>query len=100
MDKTEFIKRIQAIGSCEDTTNRLELLAQLQDDATPDYDKLNELETKNTQLSTDNETLRQANMKMFLRLGEQREPEDKTLKDDKPEKRKFEDLFNEKGEIK
>jgi flagellar biosynthesis/type III secretory pathway chaperone len=99
MDKKEFISRIQAIGNCEDNTSRLELLAQLQEDATPDYDRLTELETSNSQLSTDCETLRQANMKLFLRLGEHKEPDGKPLEEQK-EKREFKNLFNEKGEIK
>jgi len=99
MDKTEFIKRIQAIGTCEDDSNRLELLAQLQEDATPDYDRLTELEGTNNQLSSDNENLRQANMKLFLRLGENKEKDD-PIKDEPKEKREFKNLFNEKGEIK
>ena len=99
MDKKEIIERIQAIGSCEDDSSRLELLAQLQEGVTTNYDRLTELEGSNKQLSEDNETLRQANMKLFLRLGD-KEVKDDPIEEKPKEKREFKNLFNEKGEIK
>lgn len=100
MDKQQLIQRIQAIGSCESDSDRLELLAQLQDETTADYDRLSQLEEENRQVTSDNEDLRSANMKLFKRLGEQKEPEDPIKNDDGKQKRKFNDLFNEKGELK
>lgn len=99
MDKVSLINKIKAIGSCENDSDRLELLTQLQEECVLDYDKLTELEKKNTELSSDNESLRSANMKLFLRIGEKEPPKDNPLDDDKP-KREFKNLFNEKGEIK
>lgn len=100
MDKKGFIERIQAIGQCTDDSERLELLAQLQQEGEQDYDRLTEVEGNNTQLSSDNEKLRQANMNLFLRLGERKEPEGKIEDEKEKVKRDFKDLFNEKGEIK
>ena len=99
MDKVEINSRIQAIGQCEDETQRLELLTQLQEGLDTDYDRLSDLETQNNQLSSDNEELRAANMKLFLRIGEQRAPAKEPFEEEKP-KREFKNLFNEKGTIK
>ena len=101
MDKVTFQQRISAIGTCEDETQRRELLTQLQEDATADYDRLTELENTNSQLTSDNETLRSANMRLFLRIGDHKEQDNGSLEDGKEkEKREFKNLFNEKGGIK
>ena len=99
MDKQQLIDKINAIGTCEDNSNRLELLTQLREEAVQDYDKLSNLEQQNNQLSEDNETLRSANMKLFLRIGEKPAPE-KNPDDGEKTKREFKNLFNEKGAIK
>jgi regulator of replication initiation timing len=98
MDKVTLMERITAIGSCEDEAERRELLTQLGEDAGKDYDRITELETQNGQLTSDNESLRSANMKLFLRVGDHK-AEDKEKSDD-IEKKDFKNLFNEKGELK
>lgn len=100
MDKVEFTNRITEIGTCEDDAQRRELLTQLQESVNSDYDRLTELETANAQLTSDNETLRGANMKLFLRIGDHKEPAHDPLPDEPKEKREFKNLFNEKGGIK
>lgn len=105
MEKQDFLNRITAIGSCDDDVQRRELLSQLSEEASKDYDNLATLTETNTTLMSDNETLRQANMKLFLRVGADKDPDeqnkDKTGVDDKgKEKRSFDNLFNEKGGIK
>lgn len=99
MDKVTFQSKISEIGTCEDETTRRELLAQLQEEVNGDYDRLTELETSNSQLTSDNEALRSANMKLFLRVGDHKAPKDEEQEDVK-EKREFKNLFNEKGGIK
>lgn len=97
MDKATLINKIREIGQCEDSANRLELLTQLQEAASADYDRIETLEAQNTSLTSDNEDLRAANMKLFLRIGDHQTPPD----DDKgKEKREFKNLFDEKGRIK
>lgn len=99
MDKQEFLNKITEIGSCEDEVSRRELLTELSDEGTKLFDRNAELDSSNRQLSDDNEKLRSANMKLFLKVGESRQPE--ADPDTQPtEKRKFSDLFNEKGGLK
>ena len=105
MVKEEFLKLITDIGSCDDEVQRRELLAQLSEEASKDYDNMATLTETNETLMNDNETLRSANMKLFLRVGEEKNADEKrkdeTGVDNKSiEKRSFDDLFNEKGEIK
>ena len=105
MEKKDFLDRITEIGKCEDDVQRRELLSQLSEEASKDYDNLVSLTETNANLTKDNETLRDANMKLFLRVGEAKDPttviKNNTGVTDPPkEKRKFDDLFNEKGAIK
>lgn len=105
MVKEEFLKLITDIGSCDDEVERRELLAQLSEEASKDYDNMATLTETNETLMNDNETLRSANMKLFLRVGEEKNADEKRkdetgVDDKKIEKRSFDDLFNEKGEIK
>jgi regulator of replication initiation timing len=105
MEKQEFIDAITQIGTCEDETQRREMLAQLSESAQKDYDTLSTLTASNEQLTKDNETLRDANMKLFLRVGspkseEERKKDETGIDNPPPTKREFADLFNEKGEIK
>lgn len=105
MLKQEFLDKITAIGTCEDEAQRRELLAQLSDEASKDYDEITRLTTENQTLTTNNETLRDANMKLFLRVGDPK-GEDERRKDEtgvngqETKKREFKDLFDEKGELK
>lgn len=105
MEKQEFLDRVVAIGSCDDEVQRRELLSQLSDEASKDYDNLATLTETNSSLLTDNEKLRSANMQLFLRIGEskdetERKKDETGIKDEPPKKRSFDNLFNEKGEIK
>lgn len=105
MNKQDLLNRITAIGSCDDDVQRRELLSQLSEEASRDYDNLATLTETNQTLMNDNETLRQANMKLFLRVGEEKDPDGKRkdetgIDDKKNEKRSFDNLFNEKGGIK
>lgn len=101
MQKNDFLERIKTIGALEDVTEIREQLVQLSDDTSKDYDTLGELQTKHDTLLSDNEALRQANMKLFLRIGEKTEPNTPQVDKEKPvQKLEFKNLFNEKGELK
>ena len=99
MIKSEFTERLQAIGAEADETQRRELIAALIDDGGADYDSFATATAERDQLRSDNETLREANMKLFLRVGTHKDPDPKPG-DPPKDKPKFEDLFNEKGGIK
>lgn len=102
MDKETFLQLVTEIGTCEDDANRRALLGQLSNDVGGVFDERDTLTTNNNNLTNDNEQLRAANMKLFLQVGNKTQEQsnrDNGLQNP-PEKRKFEDLFNEKGELK
>ena len=102
MKKEDFTNRIMIIGQLEDANEIREQLAQLNDEMTEDFDRLTELETVNQTLTAQNENLQAVNMRLFLRVGEQKssEPNQALPGNNEPVKKKFEDLFNEKGGLK
>ena len=106
MKKEEFIERMAAIGTCENDAERRNLITALNTEVSADYDRIDTLSQQNTQLSDDNKRLTEYNMQMFLKVTQQKNPEetkkDETGIDNKHEetKRTFDSLFNEKGEIK
>ena len=105
MLKDEFLSRLTAIGSCDDDVERRELLSQLSEEASKDYDNLATLTETNQTLTDANEKLRDANMKLFLRVGETKDPDEKRkdetgIKEEAKTKRSFDNLFNEKGVLK
>lgn len=107
MDKNEFLEAIEQIGTCEDDVQRRTLLDNLRNNASTDYDNLADLTEKNTKLTSENEEIRSANMKLFLQLGAEKKSIEENPPNEipggKPEetkKREFEDLFDEKGGLK
>ena len=101
MEKQDFLNRISAIGSCEDDVQRRELLSQLKEEGIKDYDTMATLTETNKTLSDDNEALRSANMKLFLRVGETKEGNNSdNSTNNEGSNLTYENLFNEKGELK
>lgn len=98
LTKQEFQDRITAIGTCNDESERRLLLASLSEDGSGIYD---EYETANTARQTAEsriERLQEANMQLFLRVGDHKVPATPAKED--PPKLNYKDLFNEKGELK
>lgn len=100
LTKQEFLDRIQAIGTCEDEVERRTMLSDLSEEGAAIYDEFDTAETARQAAVADNEKLRAANMKLFLRVGDKAEPDPTPGVEPPKEKRKFESLFNEKGDIK
>lgn len=99
MNRNEFTERLQAIGTEEDEAQRRELIAQLMDDAGNDYDDHAAAVTARDQALQQVEDLQAANKRLFLRIGAKTEPD--VDPDPKPtEKRKYSNLYNEKGGLK
>lgn len=98
MLKQELLDKLTEIGTCEDDVQRRDIIAQLTDNVGADYDRFATLEDENKNLTQANESLRESNMKLFLQVTEKSKPE--PVIEQPKEKRKFEDLFNEKGELK
>lgn len=105
MDRDTFLERIKEIGTIENDVDRRTKLTELTDDITAIFDSNANLVEENNKYKEDNEKLRSANMQLFLRVGAEKTPEE--IKNDnigkqeeEKEKRKFEDLFDDKGNIK
>lgn len=104
MDKDSFLERIKEIGTTEDIVELRTKLTELSDEVGTVFDTNNDLMEKNKKYEEDNEKLRSANMQLFLRVGSDKSEKeilhDKTGEDPKSEPRKFEDLFDDKGNLK
>ena len=106
MDKEEILKKIREAGTVEDDVMRRDILSELEQEISLSFEESETFKTTAEQLKEDNEKLREANMKLFLRVGESKSPEEQ-LKDGtgidsepEPEPRKYEELFDEKGGLK
>ena len=98
LTKQQFLDRITEIGTCEDEATRREMLASLGEDGGTIFDDYDAAETARAAAVEDNEKLRAANMKLFLRVGDHEKPE--TPATETKTDLKYENLFNEKGELK
>lgn len=99
LTKEEMQQRLQEIGTCEDDVQRRTLIANFSEDVAADYDELASVTAERDQFNTANEELRAANMELFKKIGVRQETNTTGTNTDKP-KRKFEDLFDDKGGIK
>lgn len=105
MDKQAFLDKLKSIGTSEDEVERRTMLSELTDEVNRVYDENSTLTESNKSYLEDNEKLRSANMQLFLRVGENKTPEQVNLdttgvKDEVHEPRRFENLFDEKGGLK
>lgn len=106
MDKQEFLDTLTQIGTCEDETQRRDMLATLNTEASTLFDNHANLTEQNKTLTAANEDLRSANMKLFLQVGanktEQQRQHDTTghEKEEPAKKLTFDALFDEKGGLK
>jgi hypothetical protein len=109
MDKDTFLEKIKEIGTLEDEVERRTALTDLTDSISSIFDtnsnlveENNKYKEENNKYKEDNEKLRSANMQLFLKVGTGKTEQEnkKEYEEEEKKPRKFEDLFNEKGEIK
>lgn len=95
--KEQIAEKIQELGTKATPEEIRAGLVEFQKDLENDYEEHNQVVTENTSLKDKNKKLQEDNMTLFLAVGEKKkeEPEKKDT-----EKRKFEDLYNDKGELK
>lgn len=103
--ETEKLKKLvnDIITNLSDQSKVTDFLNQIQEDNENSLNTMSTLNTENEKLKGDNENLRSVNMKFFLKLGEQKEKIETNTEEQEQEQEqelKFEDLFNEKGELK
>ena len=94
MTRDEFKAAVAAIGACEDATERLDLLLDLEEKAGVDYESLASITAERDKLQKDNDSLQNQNRQLFLRITDP-----KPAPKEEPKELKFEDLF-EKGVLK
>ena len=104
MDKDAFLEKIKEVGSMETAEEMRAGLAEIQNGVSEIYDSNTSLKEQHEHDTIEMEAIRQANMKLFTQLGTDKTPakqaEEQTgLKQETVERRKFENLFNDKGDF-
>lgn len=101
MTKEEHTQAIQDIRKLvNDEDGKItELLTNLSDDYGKILAENSDYQLKNEKLKNDNEKLRDTNMRLFLKVGSPKESEEKS-EEKEEEKLTFENLFDEKGDLK
>ena len=95
----DFNNKIKEIGGLDDIAKVRAELVGLQDNITGIFDENKQLTEKAGKLETDIAEIRDINNKLFTQITEKKTPEDN--KDtEPPESLKYENLFDEKGELK
>ena len=102
MDKETFLTKVQELGQLETPEEMRAGLAELQEGVTEVFDANANLTSQHEADTKEMEAIRQANMKLFTQLGTETTPakqaEEQTgLKQETVERRKFENLFDSKG---
>lgn len=102
MDKDSFLEKVKEIGTLETAEEMRAGLAELQNGVSEVFDTNTTLKEQHEHDTIEMEAIRQANMKLFTQLGTDKTPakqaEEQTgLKQEPVERRKFENLFDDKG---
>ena len=100
MDKQKFLEQITAIGTCEDEADRRTMLTALSADVEGVFEENATLTQQNQEYVTANEKLRQANMELFLQIGKGKDADVGQEQEEPKEKLSFENLFDERGNLK
>lgn len=104
MDKETLINKIKEIDSIEDGAERREKLTELTEEVGNIFDTYNTTLEQDQKLKEENEKLIEYNRKLFMKVGMDKTPEqiekDTTGSDPMPEPRRYENLFDDKGNLK
>ena len=97
MNREELLQSLTDLGTIEDPAERRSRIVSISDEIGKVFDTNADLTASNTKLQGDNQKLKDYNMELYLQVGSKKPPE-KT--DNKEEKLSYDNLFNEKGELK
>ena len=100
MTKDEFITKLTTIGTSQDEAERRTLITELTDDAVSIFDANETLTQANSKYAEDNKKLQEHNMRLFLKVSDQSKPTPQVEEPKPTENLKYENLFNDKGELK
>ena len=97
MTRDEVMNALTELGTIEDAAERRSRITSISEEVTSIYDNNENLTSSNAKLTEDKKKLQEYNMELYLKVGAQKQKEET-----KPQSEdlKYDDLFNEKGEIK
>lgn len=98
MTRDEVLKALTDIGTIEDAAERRSKITSISDELKTVFDTNENLTTSNAKLEEDKKKLQDYNMELYLKVGSQTQK--KKDPDKQTEELKYENLFNEKGELK
>ena len=96
--REELLSELTELGTIEDGATLRARLTAFSDEVTALYDSHDSLQQQNATYEADNKQLKEYNMQLFLRVGQHKQPEPE--KQPQADELKYENLFNEKGELK
>lgn len=100
MTKDELLAKLTDIGTSQDEVERRTLLTEITDELTSVYDANDTLTKANAKFEADNKKLQEHNMRLFLKVSDQSKPTPQVEEPKPTENLKYENLFNDKGELK
>lgn len=98
MTREELLQALTDIGTIEDAAERRSKIVSISEEVTKVFDNNDTLTASNTKLQGDNQKLKDYNMELYLQVGTKQKPEEEP--ETKTEELKYEDLFNEQGDLK
>lgn len=100
-EHTQIIQNLLTMVANEHQATASELLTQLANDYEVVMNDFEKITTNNQQLIENNEKLRSVNSELFLQVGHKSQPTPPAPDNGKgTQSLKYDDLFNEKGELK
>lgn len=98
MTREELMQALTDLGTMDDGAERRNHLTAISDEVKAIFDSNETLTASNNKLGEDNKKLQEYNMQLFLRVGgQEKKPEEQKPPEDNL---KYDDLFNEKGDLK
>lgn len=100
MTREELLNKLNELGTIDDGAQRRQIVTELSDEVKLVYDSNETLTASNSKFEADNKKLQEYNMQLFLRVGSQQQKPQVEEETPETENLKYEDLFNEKGDLK
>lgn len=98
MTREELLNTLTEIGTIEDAAERRSKIVGITEEINSIYDNNDTLTASNTKLTEDKKKLQDYNMELYLQVGGKKE--EPPITETKNEELTYENLFNEKGELK
>lgn len=100
MTRDELFQALTDLGTIEDGAERRNRLTAITDEVKTVYDSNDTLTASNATLTENNKKLQEYNMQLFLRVGGQQNTPKADPAPEEGSGLSYENLFNEKGELK